>query len=203
MGFYWRKNTKFLIPKMSCSGFCRSTEPGFGRPSRSTDVHKRARQFGWRAGRLTRSTARELLLSESPGRLGRSTGRELCSLFQATVDRAGRPRLQRSEIWPLAVDRAGRPTAVKAEKLPQRLVFLAYKEGALGDCFEHVFKWVLHQFFLHLLRGFSTCFESKYFQLKGEFIKSVFKVISWVFLHHFNPSFLTQTLELSIDIFIL
>ena len=43
-------------------------------------------------------------------------------------------------------------------------------------------------------------FECKYFQSKRKFIKSVFKVISCVFLHTFHPSFLTQILELSIAI---
>ena len=97
----------------------------------------------------------------------------------------------------------GRPTAVKAAVLPQRLVFLAYKEGAFLDCFVEDFWRALKIVFPTLLKGFLHLFESKYFQLKGKFIKSVFKVISYVFLHTFHPSFLTQTLELSIDIFIL
>ena len=48
----------------------RSTELGVGRPSRSTDVHRRARQSGWRAGRPRRSTVQRALLFGKP----RSTG---------------------------------------------------------------------------------------------------------------------------------
>ena len=68
------------------------------------------------------------------------------------------------------------------------------------DYFKQDFKWVLELVFPTLLRGFLHLFESKYFQSKEKFIKSVFKVISCVFLHNFHPSFLTQILEPSIAI---
>ena len=59
--------TKFLIPIMSCLASAgrpdRSTELEVGRPGRSTDVHRRARQSGWRAGRPGRSTVQRALLS--------------------------------------------------------------------------------------------------------------------------------------------
>ena len=61
------------------------------------------------------------------------------------------------------------------------------------DCLGYVFKWVLHQFFLHLLRGFSTCFESKYFQSKGEFIKSFQSDFFEFFTTHSILIFLTNT----------
>ena len=43
-------------------------------------------------------------------------------------------------------------------------------------------------------------FESKYFQSKGKFIKSVYQSDSCVFLHQFNLSFLTHIRELFIAI---
>ena len=74
MGFYRIIKIKFSSPEIPVlASACRpdqSTELEVGRPTRSNDVHKRARQFGWRAGRPTRSTARELMLSGKP----RSTG---------------------------------------------------------------------------------------------------------------------------------
>ena len=146
MGFYLSQNDQVFYPEIpvlaSAGRPDRSTELEVGRPRRSTDVHR---------------TCTPVWLE------GRSTGREIYSLFQATIDRAGRPLAQRSKIWPLA----GRPTAVQAAVLPQRLVFLAYKREAPMDCFQQVFKWVLHQFFLHLLRGFSTYLRENISNQKG------------------------------------
>ena len=113
--------TKFLIPEIpvlaSAGRPDRLTELEVGRPGRSTDVHRRARQSGWRAGRPGRSTVQRALLSG-----------------KAPVDRTecllsvSRPRLTgRSNEAPTVrnLTVGGRPTAVRAEKLPQRLVFLA------------------------------------------------------------------------------
>ena len=153
-------------------------------------------------GRSTdpRSTAESFCCLESPGRPGRSTSRELCSLFQAAVDRAGRPRLQRSEFWPLAVDRAGRQSAARAEKLPQRLVFLSlYKEGFWGCFKKKILSEFLHQFFLLFQEVFFTYIWAKYFHSKGEFIKSFQKWFSCVFTI-ISILVFSQTLELSIAI---
>ena len=126
MGFYLSQKVKFSIPIIPVSGFCRSTETGVGRPT----CTERTRQFGWRAGRPTRSTARELLLSGKPRLTGRSTGRELCSLFPGH----GRPgpstagSTVRNLI--LAGRPGGRPTAVQAVDLALTASFwLAYKRG--------------------------------------------------------------------------
>ena len=67
-------------------------------------------------------------------------------------------------------------------------------------CFKQDLRRVLKIVFPTLLRGFLYLFESEYFQSKGKFIKSVFQSVSCVFLHQFNPSFLTHILELSIPI---
>ena len=109
----------------------RSTELEVGQPSRSTDVHRCARQVCWRAGRPTRSTARELLLSGNP----RSTGRELCYLFQAAVDRASRPTEQTS-VFCLACGRpAGRPWPWNREQssLPVDRGFLESRSSLAVD----------------------------------------------------------------------
>ena len=71
----------------------------------------------------------------------------------------------------------GRPTAVRADFLPQRLVFLAYKYEGFVGCFLQDFKWIFTLVLLTLSRGFLHLYESKYFQSKGEFIKSVLEVI--------------------------
>ena len=100
-----------------------------GRPT-CTNMHARS---GWRAGRLTRSTARVFCFLESPGRESSA----LCSRPRSTgpVDRWLNG--QKSDRWP--VHRAGRPTTVQAAILPQRLVFLAYKREAPMDCFKQDF----------------------------------------------------------------
>ena len=129
MLFYVCQNTKFSFPNNPWPSFCRSTGPVDRAWSRSTEsVDRRAQPCtpalaGGPVDRVGRQPESFCSL-ESPDRPGRSTGRELCSLFQAAVDWAGRPKLQQSDFWPLAVDRAGRPTAVWAEKLPQQLVFV-------------------------------------------------------------------------------
>ena len=94
MGFYQRKNTKFLNPLLVL--FWLLPVDRTGRPSlKSVDRVGRptctecARQFGWRAGRPTRSTARELLLSGKP----RSTGpvdRQRALLSVSSLGRPGR-----------------------------------------------------------------------------------------------------------------
>jgi len=117
MGFYQRKNTEFFNPYKSpvltsAGRPDRSTELGVGRvgrPVRSTDMHRHARQSGWRAGRPTPVDHRELLLSGKPWSTGTVDRQRALLSVPGHSHRAGRPRLQRSEIWPLAVDRAGQP----------------------------------------------------------------------------------------------
>ena len=104
MGFYQSQNTKFSIPKMSCSDFCRSTGPVDRARSRSTElVDRRAQNVhaslaGGPVDRIGQPPESFCSL-ESPCRPGRSTGRELCSLFLAAVDRAGRPTAVRTADW--------------------------------------------------------------------------------------------------------
>ena len=87
------KMPSFSIPKSyflaSAGRPGRSTEQRVGRPTRSTDVHRCARQFGWRACRPTRSTARELLLSGKP-RSTRPVNRQRALLSVPDLGRPGR-----------------------------------------------------------------------------------------------------------------
>ena len=111
MGFYFSQIDNILNPLTdllaSAGRPARSTELEVGGPSRSTDVHKRARQSGWRAGRLGRSTVQRALLSgKAPvDRTGRPD-RESALCIQATVDRPVDRWLngQNSDRW--LVDRA-------------------------------------------------------------------------------------------------
>ena len=59
-----------------------------GRPSRSTDVHRCARQF-WQEGRSTDPVDRpeSSALWKGPGRPGGRSDREQCSLYLTSVDR--------------------------------------------------------------------------------------------------------------------
>ena len=87
MGFYLSQKAKFSIPIKFCFGFCRSTarstEPGVGRPRRST--------------------ARELLLSrKGPGRPAESSA--LCIQFRSTGRSTGQKAVALS--IPSPVDRA-------------------------------------------------------------------------------------------------
>ena len=88
MGFYQRKNTKFSIPKNIVLGFCRPTEPGVERPSRSTtpgsvDRHAQTCTPCLAGGPVDRPDRppESSALWKWPQSNGRSTGRELCSLF--------------------------------------------------------------------------------------------------------------------------
>jgi len=90
-----------------CRSTGRSTATEVGRPVRSTDVHS---LFGWRAGRLTRSTARDLCsldLAPVDWAVDRQRASALC--IQASADRAVDlwHNGQKSDRWPIdrAVDR--------------------------------------------------------------------------------------------------
>ena len=158
MEFLWQLKSSFSVPYSSL--------PGSGdRPDRSTDVHKTCTL----ASHLGRSTERStdckyptLGWGRSTVRLGRSTEpstgqRAICSLDWH--GRPGsRPRLQRSNFWPLAVDRAGRPPAARAEKQPQRLVFPWGYLYPIERCFWLRFEEPKIQSFPSVLFKFSKVF---------------------------------------------
>ena len=125
------------------------TRPSAGRPdgrprqksvdrsgrSMCTNVH---RQFSWRAGRPTRSTAREL-----------------CSLYPGLGRPRGRPMAQRSEIQPLTGDRVVDRQQEFSAVLAQRLVFgLGYKSPSLWA----VLKRISRAHFLIFLSVLATSF---------------------------------------------
>ena len=93
MGFYLSQKDQVFNPW-----------PGF---SRSTGPVDRATCTSLAGGPVDRDgrPSRELCSLESLGRPCWSTGRESALCSRGSVDRADRPKPQRSDLWPLAVDR--------------------------------------------------------------------------------------------------
>ena len=144
--------------------------PGCGRPGRSTEA----------------PTVKFLTVGDRPVE-------SVFSLFQATVDRAGRPRLQRSDFWPLAVDRAGRPTAARAADWAVTASFWEpYKLGLSWAVLDKIFGEFLSQFFLLYWEVFSTYLRANISNQKGSLSRVFSKVIlefsstisMLVFSHH-------------------
>ena len=135
--FIWAKMIKFFDPYNVLTWLLSVDRTG--RPT----CTERARQDCWRAGRPQRASA---LWNAPVDRDGRPTEKTvLCS--RVSVDRVGRLLPQQSDFWPLAVDRAGRPSAVRADFLSQRLVFLAYIYGGFVGCFTQVLEEVFRLVF--------------------------------------------------------
>ena len=118
---------------------CRLTGPVDRGRSRSTDVHRTCTQ----PGLVGRSTVQRALLSGNGlGRPGRSIGRELCSLYPVSVDRAGRPEAQRSEIWPL-----GRSTGRSIGRPNLPLAYYCQRAEFYGAINTPPFELVFNKFF--------------------------------------------------------
>ena len=92
MGFYFNQKDLVLDPCFSVLAYA-------GRPTRSTDVHRRARQF-WQEGRPTDPVDRpdSSALWKGPGRPSGRPDRETCSLYPGSVDRPVDRWRKRSEI---------------------------------------------------------------------------------------------------------
>ena len=141
-----------------------------GRPSQRS-VDRRAQNVH----RLSRSTTRELLLSEN-GPVDRAFNRQ--AIAQLAVDRpVDRPSLTVGN--PTVGGRpGGRPTAVQTAELASNgQIFGAYKLGLPWAVFGKIFWRVSKPVFPIYCRGFLHLFQSKYFHSKGEFIKRFSKVI--------------------------
>ena len=173
MGFYLSQKAKFLIPIIPVSGFCRSTGPVDRARSRSTESVDRcaqnvhARSAGGPVDRPGRPS-RELCSLEMP-RSGRSTDRESALCSRGSVDRPvdRSPNGRISDRW----RSTGRSTV--SSVWPITASFWSPINWAIWGLFYTIFEVD----FSTLSRGFLHLFESKYFQSKGEFIKSVLKVI--------------------------
>ena len=99
MGFYFIQKDQVLNP-LDCAAWLQPVDRSLKAVDRAVDRRAQTCMPVLAGGPVDRPgrPSRELCSLESPGRPGRSTGRELYSLFQAAVDRAGRPKLQRSEF---------------------------------------------------------------------------------------------------------
>ena len=157
MGFYFSQKDQVFNPS-----FLTWLQPVDR--ARSTDVHRRARQFWQVAGRPIRSTVQRALLSEKAP-VDRAVDRtETCSLYPGL----GRP--------------TGRPTPTAS--------FWSSIKGAF---------WGLKPVSSTLFRGFSPQIWEQIFPIKRRVLSRVFKVILWVFLHHFLPCFSHTNTWASID----
>ena len=167
-----------------------------GRPM-CTNVHN---QFGWRVGRPTRSTPRELCsLDLAP--VDQAVDRQRACFLYSGLGRPGdRPVAQRSEIWPLAGRPGGRPTTgFPAELDPNGYIFEAYKLGLFSTRFLESFQ----SSFSYLTKCLSPLVLEPIFSYQKESLSRVFsKEISWVFPPLFYLVF-SHILELSIAISIL
>ena len=145
--------------------------PSAGRPSlKSVDraVDRCAQTctalFGWRAGRPTRSTARELYYLDLARSTGRSTGREL-------LLSVSRPRSTGRSTGGITVGNQ----IVLLSWTPTTIFFRPIYWGYFG-LFYIRFLESFQVSFTYLTKCFiSTCFRAKTSISKGEFFKSVFK----------------------------
>ena len=181
---------------MFCPGFCRSTGPVDRARSRSTgrstDVHRRARQCILE-GRSTDPVDRQRAsaLWKCPGRPGGRPAESSALCSRVSVDRPVDrcPNGQKNDRWRSTDSSFWLPTASFSSSINWDVwgMFSIRFQEEFWASFSHLFQWLYPQVWEQIS------------PIKRGVLSRVFKSDFWVFLHHFNPSFLTQTLELSID----
>ena len=151
MGFFRRQNAKFSIPIKAGPGLLPVDRTVDRCRSRSTDVHKRARQLGLVGRSIGRSTIQRALLSgNGPGRPAGRPAESWCSLYPVPVD--WRHNGHKNDRWPVdrAVDRKG---ISALSRLPTGRFLEGIKAPSLADFIKN-FKSKI--FFL------SQCFSNKF-----------------------------------------